>query len=54
MRFDYRFSRMTAVSYRTKNRWTEEALQALPEDGYLHVVVHGELTMSPENDLIDS
>lgn len=30
--------------------WTEAELQALPEDGYLHEVVDGELVMSPKND----
>ena len=29
--------------------WTEAELQALPEDGYLHEVVDGELVMSPKN-----
>lgn len=29
--------------------WTEAELQALPEDGYLHEVVDGELIMSPKN-----
>jgi Uma2 family endonuclease len=31
--------------------WTEAELQALPEDGYLHEVVDGELVMSPKNSL---
>jgi Uma2 family endonuclease len=30
--------------------WTEAELQALPEDGFLHEIVDGELTMSPKND----
>lgn len=30
--------------------WTEAELQALPEDGYNHEVVNGELVMSPKND----
>jgi Uma2 family endonuclease len=30
--------------------WSEAELQALPEDGYLHEVVDGELVMSPKND----
>src|SRR5947208_13489155 len=30
--------------------WTEAELQALPEDGYIHEVVDGELVMSPKND----
>lgn len=32
-----------------KKKWTEESLQALPEDGYLHEIVNGELVMSPKN-----
>jgi hypothetical protein len=41
--------KMSAVTYRPKKTWTEEDLQALPEDGYLHEVAHGELIMSPKN-----
>src|SRR6266567_5208534 len=33
-----------------KKVWSEAELQALPEDGYLHEVVDGELVMSPKND----
>lgn len=34
----------------TKRRvWTEAELEALPEDGYIHEVVDGELVMSPKN-----
>lgn len=29
--------------------WTEEDLQSLPEDGFIHEVVNGELVMSPKN-----
>jgi Uma2 family endonuclease len=29
--------------------WTEEELQSLPEDGFVHEVVNGELVMSPKN-----
>ena len=29
--------------------WTEAELQSLPEDGYLHEIVNGELVMSPKN-----
>jgi len=29
--------------------WTEAELEALPEDGYLHEIVNGELVMSPKN-----
>ncbi len=32
-----------------KKTWTEEELQALPDDGYIHEVVNGELVMSPKN-----
>src|SRR5438067_7259024 len=30
--------------------WTEAELEALPEDGFIHEVVGGELVMSPKND----
>ena len=33
-----------------KKVWTKAELQALPEDGYLHELVNGELVMSPKND----
>src|SRR5712691_8170576 len=33
-----------------KKEWTEAELEALPEDGYIHEVVGGELVMSPKND----
>jgi Uma2 family endonuclease len=29
--------------------WTEAELQSLPDEGYIHEVVHGELVMSPKN-----
>lgn len=32
-----------------KKEWTEAELQALPEDGFMHEVVNGELAMSPKN-----
>jgi Uma2 family endonuclease len=32
-----------------KRIWTEAELEALPEDGYLHEVVKGELITSPKN-----
>ena len=38
-----------AATVESKKVWTEAELGALPEDGYLHEVVHGELVMSPEN-----
>jgi Uma2 family endonuclease len=37
-----------AVEYPQKI-WTEAELEALPEDGYIHEVVNGELVMSPKN-----
>jgi Uma2 family endonuclease len=40
---------MSATAVTQKKIWTEEALQALPEDGCIHEVVNGELTMSPKN-----
>lgn len=30
--------------------WTQAEMEALPDDGYLHEVVGGELVMSPKND----
>lgn len=33
----------------TQKVWTEAELQALPEDGFIHEVVNGELVMSPKN-----
>ena len=32
-----------------KRAWSESDLEGLPEDGYLHEVVNGELVMSPKN-----
>ena len=32
-----------------KKVWTEAELEALPEDGYIHEVVNGELVLSPKN-----
>ncbi len=32
-----------------KKVWTEEELQSLPDDGFIHEVVDGELVMSPKN-----
>src|SRR5688572_1276471 len=32
-----------------KKVWTEAELQTLPEDGFIHEVVDGELVMSPKN-----
>src|SRR5256885_15788395 len=33
-----------------KKVWTEAELESLPEDGFIHEVVAGELVMSPKND----
>ena len=41
---------MIAEAKSAKKIWTEAELQSLPEDGYLHEVVNGELVMSPKND----
>src|SRR5256885_7570760 len=41
---------MIAEAESAKKIWTEAELQSLPEDGYLHEVVNGELVMSPKND----
>ena len=39
-----------SAAVETKNKvWTEAELEALPEDGYVHEVVNGELVMSPKN-----
>ena len=40
---------MSAAVEAPKKVWTEAELQALPEDGYIHEVVNGELVMSPKN-----
>jgi hypothetical protein len=37
---------MTAVTELAKRTWTEEELQALPDDGFIHEVVNGELVIS--------
>jgi len=39
---------MTMVAQVRKN-WTEQELQSLPDDGFNHEVVDGELVMSPKN-----
>jgi len=41
---------MITESKAAKKVWTEDELRALPEDGYLHEVVNGELVMRPKND----
>ena len=40
---------MSAAVEAPKRIWTEAELQALPDDGYIHEVVSGELVMSPKN-----
>ena len=40
---------MIATIAPARKAWTEEALQSLPEDGFIHEVVDGELVMSPKN-----
>ena len=41
---------MTTAGSVERKVWTEAELQALPEDGYIHEVVDGDLVMSPKND----
>lgn len=41
---------MSAPVESSRKVWTEAELESLPEDGYLHEVVDGELVMSPKND----
>ena len=40
---------MIAQSEPPKKIWTEEELQSLPDDGFVHELVDGELVMSPKN-----
>ena len=40
---------MIALTETSKKIWTEEELQSLPDDGFIHEVVNGELVMSPKN-----
>lgn len=40
---------MSAAVESQKKVWTEAELQALPEDGFIHELVDGELIMSPKN-----
>jgi Uma2 family endonuclease len=40
---------MTTAGSVERRVWSEAELQALPEDGYIHEVVDGELVMSPKN-----
>jgi hypothetical protein len=39
---------MSATVSIPKEVWTEADLEALPDDGYNHEVVNGELVMSPK------
>jgi Uma2 family endonuclease len=41
---------MSAPVAAPKRIWTEAELQALPEDGFIHELVDGEVVMSPKND----
>jgi Uma2 family endonuclease len=41
---------MSAPVAAPKRIWTEAELQALPDDGFNHELVDGELVMSPKND----
>ena len=40
---------MSVAVEKPQKVWTEADLEALPEDGFLHEVVNGELVMSPKN-----
>jgi Uma2 family endonuclease len=40
---------MSHVIAAPKKSWTEAELEALPEDGFIHEIVSGELLMSPKN-----
>ena len=40
---------MVAQAETSQKVWTEEELQSLPEDGFIHEVVSGELVKSPRN-----
>ena len=40
---------MIAETREVRKVWNEEELQALPDNGYIHEVVNGELVMSPKN-----
>ncbi len=42
---------MSAAAGTARKERTEAELQALPEDGFIHEVVNGELVMSPEKHL---
>lgn len=40
---------MSAVGERAGKTWTEADLQAMPDEGYTHEIVNGQLVMSPKN-----
>jgi len=40
---------MSAAIEQARQPWTEADFEALPEDGYIHELVHGELVMSLKN-----
>src|ERR1044071_1964197 len=40
---------MSGTTTSPQKLWTEAELQSLPEDGFIHEVVDGELVMSPKN-----
>ena len=40
---------MPATVETARKVWTEAEIEALPEDGYIHEIVNGELVMSPKN-----
>jgi Uma2 family endonuclease len=40
---------MTTVLEQSRKVWTEAEIEALPDDGFIHEVVNGELVMSPKN-----
>ena len=40
---------MPVADATAKKVWTEAEIQALPDDGYIHEIVNGELVMSPKN-----
>jgi Uma2 family endonuclease len=40
---------MDATAIPARKVWTETQLEALPDDGFIHEVIEGELVMSPKN-----
>lgn len=43
---------MSGAAETGRKVWTEEELQALPEDGFCHELVNGQLVMSPKNSFL--